>query len=64
VQGALTIHGATKQVSADGTITVNGGRPTAKTKFIISLKDYNIGGALIGKKIADKIEITVNCPYE
>jgi uncharacterized protein YjaZ len=31
VQGALTIHGVTKQVSADGTITVNGGRPTAKT---------------------------------
>ncbi len=64
VQGALTIHGVTKQVSTDGTITISGGKVTARTKFNISLKDYNIGGSQIGKKVAEKIEVTVNCQYE
>ena len=64
VKGTLTIHGVSKEISTDGTIMVSGGKATAKTKFNISLKDFNIGGALIGKKIADKIQITVNCQYE
>jgi hypothetical protein len=64
VKGTLTIHGVSKDVATDGTVTVNGGKATARTKFNISLKDYNIGGALIGKKIADKIAITVDCQYE
>jgi len=64
VNGMLTIHGVTKEVSSNGTFTVNGGRVTAKSKFNIALKDYNIGGSLIGKKIANQIEITVNCQYE
>ncbi|MBA4139187.1 MAG: YceI family protein [Segetibacter sp.] len=64
VSGMLTIHGVTKEVNSNGTITVNGGRVTAKSKFNIALKDYNIGGSLIGKKIANQIEITVDCQYE
>jgi len=64
VKGTLTIHGVSKEINTDGTITVNGDKATARTKFNISLKDYNIGGALIGKKIADKIAITVDCQYE
>ena len=64
VKGSLTIHGVTKDISADGTIDVKGTKVTAKSKFIITLKDYNIGGALIGKKIANTIAITVNCEYE
>ncbi len=64
VQGALTIHGVTRQISTDGTITISGGKATAKTKFTINLKEYNIAGSQIGKKVADKIEITVNCQYE
>jgi polyisoprenoid-binding protein YceI len=64
VKGTLTIHGVSKDITSDGTITINGSKATARTKFNISLKDYNIGGALIGKKIADKIAITVDCQYE
>jgi polyisoprenoid-binding protein YceI len=60
----LTIHGVTKEVSSTGTISVNAGKVTAKSKFNITLKDYNIGGSLIGKKIANQIEITVECQYE
>lgn len=64
VKGTLTIHNVPKEVTQDGTITIAGAKATAKTKFTISLKDYNIGGSLIGKKIADKIAITVDCQYE
>jgi hypothetical protein len=64
VKGMLTIHGVSKEMATDGTITVSAPRTTAKATFNISLKDYNIGGALIGKKIADKIAITVDCQYE
>ena len=64
VNGMLTIHGVTKEVSSTGTISVNAGKVTAKSKFNITLKDYNIGGSLIGKKIANQIEITVECQYE
>lgn len=62
--GMLTIHGVTKEASSTGTISVNAGKVTARSKFIITLKDYNIGGSLIGKKIANQIEITVDCQYE
>lgn len=64
VKGSLTIHGVTKEVESAGTIEVKGGKPTAKAKFKVALKDYGIGGAMIGKKIAENIEITVNCQYD
>ena len=63
-KGNLTIHGVTKEVESNGTIDVRGGKVTAKSKFNISLKDYGIGGALIGKKIADNIAITIDSHYE
>ncbi len=64
VKGTLTIHGVSKDVESNGTIEIKNGLPAAKTKFIISLKDYNIAGSQIGKKIADNIAITVDCQYE
>jgi hypothetical protein len=64
VKGELTIHGVTKEVIADGTMEVRGTKVIAKSKFNITVKDYNIGGALIGKKIANTIAITVDCEYE
>lgn len=64
VKGTLTIHGVSKEVESAGTIEVKNGQAVAKTKFNISLKDYGIGGGLIGKKIADNIAITVDCQYE
>jgi len=64
VKGDLTIHGVTKEITGDGTIEVNGSKVVARSKFDIAVKDYNIGGALVGKKIANTIAITVNCEYE
>jgi polyisoprenoid-binding protein YceI len=64
VKGNLTIHGVTKEVESDGTIDVKGGKVIARSKFNVKLKDFNIGGAHIGKKIAETISIDVNCQYE
>ena len=64
VKGDLTIHGVTKEITGDGTIEVKGAKVVARSKFDIAVKDYNIGGALVGKKIANTIAITVNCEYE
>lgn len=64
VSGMLTIHGVTKELNSNGSITVNGGKVIARSKFNITLKDYNIGGPLVGKKIGSQIEITVDCQYE
>lgn len=63
-KGNLTIHGVTNEVETAGTITVKGDKVTANTKFKVKLKDYNIGGALIGKKIAEEITVIVDCQYE
>jgi polyisoprenoid-binding protein YceI len=64
VKGNLTIHGVTKEVATTGTIEVKGARVIARSKFTIILKDYNIGGTLIGKKIANSIAINVSCEYD
>lgn len=64
VKGSLTIHGVTREVETAGTIEVRGGKVAAKTKFNVNLKDYGIGGALIGKKIAETIAVSVDSQYE
>lgn len=64
VKGNLTIHGVTKEVEAAGTIDVRGEKVTAKSKFNVNLKDYKIEGMHIGKKIAETIQITVDCQYD
>ncbi len=64
VKGTLTLHGVSKEVEANGSIEVKGGKPVAKTKFPIKLKDYKIGGSMVGKKIAETIMVEVNCKYE
>ncbi|MEJ7676569.1 MAG: YceI family protein [Segetibacter sp.] len=46
VKGSLTIHGVTKEITADGTIEVKGSKVIARSKFDIAVKDYDIGGAL------------------
>ena len=64
VKGNLTIHGVTKEVLTMGTIVVKDGKPSAKCKFSIRLRDYNIGGKMIGKEIAENMNIMVDCRYD
>jgi G3E family GTPase len=65
VDGDLTMHGVTKKISSKGSISVKGGKVSAYSKFTIKLKDYNISiPALVGDKISEDIDITVDCKYE
>jgi YceI-like domain len=64
VSGDLTIHGVTKPITASGTIEVKGQTLTAKAKFTVSPKDYDIViPSLVEDHIAKTIDINVDVPY-
>jgi polyisoprenoid-binding protein YceI len=65
VSGNLTMHGVTKPVATDGTITIKGGKISAQSKFNVKLDDYKIERKPMHKdKISDTIEIRVDASYE
>ena len=64
VEGDLSIHGVTKKVTSTGTITVAGEKVKAVAAFIIKLKDYNVNvPSIVSKKVAESVEIKVDCDY-
>lgn len=61
LQGRLTIHGVTKDVTLPGSVTVKGNTITANSKFAVKTADYGIRiPSMVESKIAKQIEITVN----
>lgn len=61
LQGKLTIHGVTKEVSLPGTVTIKGNALTANAKFLVRPTDYGIKiPSMVESKIARQIEVTVN----
>jgi len=64
VKGDLTMHGITKPVTADGTITMAAGAATANAVIKINREDFKITvPAYTSSKISKVIEITVDCRY-
>lgn len=64
VSGDLYIHGVTNPVTTKGTITVQGSAITAKAKFIVAPKDYNIKiPSVVENNIAREIEVNVDVTY-
>jgi len=64
VSGDLTIHGVTKPVTTSGTLEVKGQTITAKAKFTVSPKDYDIViPSLVEDKIAKSIDVNVDVTY-
>lgn len=60
VSGKLTIHNVTKEVTEKASITVKGGKISAKCDFSVKLKDYGIEDpTMIGKKIAESISVKI-----
>lgn len=60
VEGKLTMHGETKQVSEKGTFEVKEGKLIGKAKFNIFLSDYKISiPNTVVNNISKTIEITV-----
>lgn len=65
VEGKMTIKETTKDVKTDGQIIIANGVVTAKATFNLNRKDYNvIGPSMVQHKIADVLELTVDCVYE
>lgn len=63
VSGNMQVHGVNKTIQTNGTIEIIGGKPTATAKFVVTLKDFGIGGLLI-KMVADKIDVEVTAALQ
>jgi hypothetical protein len=65
VKGKLTLHGETKDVEADGKVTVKGGKLLANSDFTIQMSDYNITiPKLVKENMSNTVTISVNCTLE
>lgn len=57
VKGKLSLHGETKEVTTDGTLTIKGGKVNATAKFDVLLADFKVS---IPTLVADKVSKTAN----
>ncbi len=66
VKGNMTMHGETREVLADGTLTVKDGNITmGKSRFKILLEDFKIEiPSLVKDKISKEVQIEVELNYE
>lgn len=65
ITGDVTIHGVTKKITADGKITISDNGISALSNFSLRVKDFDIAiPSLVAEKIADTIEVTVDCQYK
>ncbi len=60
VKGNLTLHGVTKEITANGSIEIKGGKPTVVCKFVILMKDFNVDAS----DVTEKVNAEVNCVYQ
>jgi hypothetical protein len=60
VQGDLTLHGVTKNITVNGTIEIKDGKPSATGKFDIVMKDFNVDAA----KVTTKVLAEISCQYQ
>jgi hypothetical protein len=65
VEGALSIHGVTKDVSEKGTLEIKDNAIEAYSKFQVSINDYKITvPKLVEDRVAKIVDITVNLTYK
>jgi hypothetical protein len=65
VKGKLTLHGQTKDVEADGKVTVKNGKLLTGSDFTILMSDYNISiPKLVKENMSNTVTISVNCALE
>jgi len=60
VKGDLTMHGVTKNITANGTIDIKSGKPVVTCEFEVSMKDFNVDAA----KVTSKVTVEVSCQYQ
>jgi hypothetical protein len=65
VNGDLTIHGVTKNITTPGTITIKNGNVSANSSFKVLVSDYKIKiPSIVSNKIGEHIEVKVACNYQ
>jgi hypothetical protein len=65
VTGQLEIHGVTRPVTTQGTISVHNGQIAAKSKFSVLVADYGIEiPKVVADNIAKSVEIQVEAQYQ
>jgi polyisoprenoid-binding protein YceI len=65
VSGQIMLHGVTKDVSTNATITVKAGMVSGTAEFKLALGDYNISiPAVVKDKVSNTVRVVVNCNYE
>lgn len=65
VRGDLMIHGVSKNITTSATIIIKNGSISAAASFHVLAKDYKISiPTIVVNKIAEDIEISINCNYE
>lgn len=65
VAGTLTIHGVTKDITAPGTITIEGTNILASANFSLVPEDFNISiPAIVREKIESNLRVEVLAKYQ
>lgn len=65
VTGKMTLHGVTKDITTEGTITKKGDDLIVMSKFKVKVADYNIKvPSLYVQNIAEVVDVTVNITME
>lgn len=65
VKGQLTIHGETKEVQTEGSVSIRDGKVFIGAEFPVAIADYKISVAAFAKsKVAKTITVKVSCALE
>jgi polyisoprenoid-binding protein YceI len=65
VKGDMTIHGVTKPIEQEGTITVKDGKISAVSAFKINIDDYAIKvPKLVEDRVAKVVDVKIDLEYE
>jgi polyisoprenoid-binding protein YceI len=65
IEGEMTIHGVSKQITAKGSIEVTAKGILAKTKFLLNPEDYGIKiPKVVRKNIAENMEIRIDLNHK
>jgi hypothetical protein len=60
VKGDLTMHGVSKNITVNGTITVKDGKISAIASFPIIMKDFKIDAS----SVAERVKAEISCIYQ
>lgn len=60
VKGDLTMHGVSKNITANGIVTIKDGKISISAKFPLLMKDYKIDAS----SVTDKVNTEISCQYQ